>query len=168
MAELRKDPLHPDKAAAALGGDLFTAENVTAGDPYPGVGVSKDFEDAVGALRKGEVTAGPVVLQGDRVAVASVLDYQAPRQSTFEEAKMEARSRAEQDKLEKVVSKKAADLVAKAKEMGGDLEKAAKSMGLEVKTSTDVDRQGAIEGVGQASLFGDSFDKPQDAIWGRC
>jgi peptidyl-prolyl cis-trans isomerase D len=166
VAELRKDPLHPDKAATATGGDMFTATNVAAGDPYPGVGVSKEFSDAVAALRKGEVTAGPVVLQGNRVAVASVLDYQAARQSTFDEAKAEARNRAGQDKLQAIVAKRAADLIAKAKELGGDLEKAAKSMGLEVKTSTEVDRQGAIEGVGQASLFTDSFDKPVDSLVG--
>ena len=81
VAELRKDPMHPEKAAAAVNGELFTAQNVAAGDPYPGVGVSKDFSDAIAPLRKGEVTAGPVVLQGNKVAVASVLDYQPARPS---------------------------------------------------------------------------------------
>jgi peptidyl-prolyl cis-trans isomerase D len=166
VAELRKDPLHPEKAAAATGADLYTATNVAAGDPYPGVGVSKEFSDAVAALRKGEVTAGPVVLPGNKVAVASVLDYQAARPSTYEEARAEARNKAGQDKLDAIVSKKAADLVAKTKELNGDLEKAAKSMGFEVKTSTDVDRQGAIEGVGQASSFSDAFEKPVDTLTG--
>jgi peptidyl-prolyl cis-trans isomerase D len=166
VAELRKDPTHPEKAAAAAGGELYTANNVAAGDPYPGVGVSKEFSDAIAPLRKGEVTAGPVVLQGNKVAVASVLDYQAARPSTYEESRAEARNKAGQEKLEKIVNQKGADLTAKTKEMNGDLEKAAKSMGFEVKTSTDVDRQGAIEGAGSASSFSDAFEKPVDTVTG--
>ncbi|HYA17182.1 MAG TPA: peptidyl-prolyl cis-trans isomerase [Bryobacteraceae bacterium] len=166
VAELRKDPMHPEKAAAAVNGELFTAQNVAAGDPYPGVGVSKDFTDAIAPLRKGEVTAGPIVLQGNKVALASVTDYQAARPSTYEEARAEARNKAGQDKLNAIVEKKAADLVAKAKELNGDLEKAAKSMGFEVKTSADVDRQGAIEGVGSASSFDAAFEKPEGTLFG--
>lgn len=165
VAELHKDPLHPEKAAAAANAALFVATNVASGDPYPGVGVSKEFSDAVAALRKGEVTAGPVVLQDGKVALASVTDYQAARASTFEEARSDARNKAGQDKLQAIVDKKAADLIAKAKETG-DLEKAAKSMGLDVKTSEEVDRQGAIEGVGSAATFNESFDKPLNAIVG--
>jgi peptidyl-prolyl cis-trans isomerase D len=166
VAELRKDPMHPEKAAAAVNAEVFTAQNVAAGDPYPGVGVSKEFSDAIAPLRKGEVTAGPVVLQGNKVAVASVLDYQAARPSTFDEARAEARNKAGQEKLNTIVEKKAAELAAKAKELNGDLEKAAKSMGFEVKTSADVDRNGAVEGVGQASSFGDAFEKPVDTLLG--
>lgn len=166
IAELRKDPAHPDKATAAVDGDLFTATNVASGDPYPGIGVSKEFNDAVAALKKGEVTAGPVVLQGNRVAIASVLDVQAARQSTYEEARAQARTRAGEIKLAGIVDKKATDLAAKVKELNGDLEKAAKSMALEVKTSTDIDRQGAVEGVGQASLFEESFNKPENTVVG--
>ena len=39
-------------------------------------------------------------------------------------------------------------------------------MGFEVKTSADVDRNGAVEGVGQASSFGDAFEKPVDTLIG--
>lgn len=166
VAELRKDPMHPEKSAAAVNGEVFTALNVANGDPYPGVGVSKDFSDAIAPLRKGEVTAGPIVLPGNKVALASVTDYQAARPSTFDEARAEARNKAGQEKLNTIVEKKAADLVARTKELNGDLEKAAKSMGFEVKISTDVDRQGAIEGVGSASSFGDAFEKPVDALFG--
>ena len=42
-AELRKDPLHPEKAAEAVGTTLIRAENIQAGDPIPGVGASKEL-----------------------------------------------------------------------------------------------------------------------------
>ena len=47
---------------------------------------------------------------------------------------------ASQEKLQKILAQKASELLAKAQAMGGDLEKAAKEMGLEVKTSMDVNR----------------------------
>jgi peptidyl-prolyl cis-trans isomerase D len=165
-AELRKDPLHPQKAADAVGGTLVQADNVQAGDPVPGVGASKEFNDAISGLHKGEVTAGPVVLPGNKVAVASVLDYFAAHASSYEEAKTEARSRATLEKLQKILTQKANDLLAKANAMGGDLEKAAKEMGIEVMTSMDVDRQGAFEGLGPAASVPDAFTKPVNSLFG--
>jgi peptidyl-prolyl cis-trans isomerase D len=165
-AELRKDPLHPQKAADAVGGTVITADNVAAGDPIPGVGTSKEFSDALVGLKKGEVTAGPVVLTGNKVAVASVLDVKPAHPSSFEEAITDARSAARGEKLQKILTQKSTDLVAKANAMGGDLQKAAKELGLDVKTSTDVDRQGAFEGLGSASTVPDAFTKPVNSIFG--
>jgi peptidyl-prolyl cis-trans isomerase D len=165
-AELRKDPLHPEKAAESVGATVVRAENIQAGDPIPEVGVSKEFNDAIAPLRKGEVTAGPVVLPGNRVAIASVTDYQPAHPASFEEAKGDVKSKAGQEKLQKLLADKAKALADKAQADGGDLQKAGKELGIEVKTSTDVDRQGAIEGVGQATSLGDAFTKPVGAILG--
>jgi peptidyl-prolyl cis-trans isomerase D len=164
--ELRKDPLHPEKAAEAVGTTVVRAENIQAGDPVPEVGVSKEFNDAIAPLRKGEVTAGPAVLPGGKVVLASVTDYQAPHPATYEEAKAEARNKAGQDKLQAVVASKASALAARAQALGGDLQKAGKEMGIEIKTSTDVDRQGAIEGVGQATSLEGAFSKPVGSLIG--
>jgi hypothetical protein len=54
----------------------------------------------------------------------------------------------------------------KTKAMGGDLAKAAKSMGLETKTSNEVDRAGDIEGIGLASYLSEGFTKPDGTIIG--
>ena len=74
IAELRKDPAHPEKAAEAVGTQLLKAENIQSGDPIPGVGTSKEFTDATAALRKGEITAGPVVMQDGKAVIAEVTD----------------------------------------------------------------------------------------------
>jgi peptidyl-prolyl cis-trans isomerase D len=166
VAEMHKDPLHPEQAAQALGAMLIRAENIQAGDPIPGIGVSKEITDAVAPLRKGEATAGPVVLPGNKVAVVSVTDYQAAHQAALEEVKNDVRNKASQDKLQDILNKKSAELLAKATAAGGDLAKAAKDMGLEVKTSPDVNRQGAIEGIGSASTLSDAFTKPVGALFG--
>jgi peptidyl-prolyl cis-trans isomerase D len=166
VAELHKDPLHPEKAADAVGAMLIRAENYQAGEPIPGIGVSKEISEAVAPLRKGEMTAGPVVLPGEKVAIASVTDYQPVRQATLDEVKADVRNKASQEKLQDILNKKAAELLAKAQAMGGDLAKAAKEMGIEVKTSMDVNRSGAIEGVGSASSLPDAFTKPVGTLFG--
>ena len=166
VAELRKDPLHPEKAAEAVGTTAIRADNVQSGDPIPGVGTSKELDDAVAALRKGEVMAGPVVLPNGDAVIASVIDVQPAHQASFEEAKTDIRNKASQEKVAKIVADKSNELYKKAQSMGGDLEKAGKSMGIEIKTSPDVDRQGAIESVGTASSIPEAFTKPVGSLLG--
>jgi peptidyl-prolyl cis-trans isomerase D len=166
VAELRKDPTHPEKAAEVAHTTVIRADNVQSGDPLPGIGPSKEFYDATAALRKGEVMAGPVVLPDGKVLLATVTDVQSAHPASFEEARGEAKMKALQDKLQRIVADKANELVTKTQAMGGDLAKAAKSMNIEVKTSGDVDRQGAIESVGTASSVPDAFTKPVGAIIG--
>jgi peptidyl-prolyl cis-trans isomerase D len=166
VAELHKDPAHPEKAAEALGTTVIHADNIQTGDPIPGIGTSKEFSDAIAPLRKGEMTAGPIVLPGNKIAVASVTDYQPVRQASFEEAKADARNKASQEKLQQILTAKAKELFDKTQAMGGDLGKAAKEMGVEVKTSPDVNRNAAIEGIGNASAIPDAFTKPVGALLG--
>ena len=165
-AELRKDPMHPEKAAAAVGAMVTHVDNWQVGDPIPSVGVSKELSDALAALHKGEATTGPVVIQGNREVVATVLDYQPARQATLDEAKAEVRTGARDEKLQKILTQKASDLALRTQALNGDLQKAGKEMGIEVKTSSDVDRQGAIEGVGTASTLADAFSKPVGSVIG--
>ncbi len=71
-----------------------------------------------------------------------------------------------QNRLAAAVQRHAQELMDKAKAEGGDLEKAAKAMGLEVKTSDEFTRQGSIEKVGPASYFSDAFAKPAGSLVG--
>jgi peptidyl-prolyl cis-trans isomerase D len=166
IAALRKDSSHPEQIAQSLGLQLVQANNIAAGDALPTLGASKEFDDAVASLRKGEVTAGPVALQNGKALVAAVTDVQPAHQATFDEAKADVKTQAGKEKMAKLVAEKAKELAAKTQSMGGDLEKAAKSMNIEVKTSQDVDRQGAIESVGTASTITDAFTKPVGTILG--
>ena len=167
VAEMHKDPMHPEKAAEAVGTILIHADNIQAGDPIPGgIGVSKEFNDAIAPLRKGEMTPGPVVLPGNKVVVASVTDYQPARQATLEEAMTDVRNKASQEKLQKILQQKANELFAKTQAMGGDLAKAAKEMGIDVKTSMDVNRTATIDGIGPASSLPDAFTKPVGSVLG--
>lgn len=166
VAGIRQDPEHPDKTAAALGGTIMNVDNIQPNEPIPGIGVSKDLSDAVSALKKDEVTTGPVVLPDGRALIAVVTNLVPAHVGTLDEVRTQVRDKATQSKLQKIVAAKAADLVSKTQAMGGDLEKAAKSMGITVKTSGDVARQDPIEGVGTASSVADLFTKPVGSIVG--
>jgi peptidyl-prolyl cis-trans isomerase D len=166
IAQLRKDPAHPETAAALAGTTVIEAKNIQSGDPIPGVGASKEFTDATASMRKGEVTAGPVVLADGKAVIATVTDVQSAHGASYEEGHEEAKTKATQEKLQKILADKANELITKAQSMGGDLAKAAKSMNVDVKTSPDVDRQGPIESVGTASTITDVFSKPVGSLLG--
>jgi peptidyl-prolyl cis-trans isomerase D len=161
---LKKDP--PAKVASDMNlAPPVTVENVSAGDPIPDVGVNKDFEQSLAGLQKGAVSQ-PVALPPNRIVMAVVTKVTPTHPASLEEAQGRIRQMLESQKLQQLVTKRANELVAKAQAMNGDLEKAAKSLGLEVKSPDAFSRQGAVEGLGQAGFVGQAFDKPERAIFG--
>jgi peptidyl-prolyl cis-trans isomerase D len=161
---LKKDA--PAKVAADLNlAPPVIVENVGAGDPIPEIGVNKDFEQSIAGLQKGAVSQ-PVAVPPNRVALAVVTNVTPPRPASLEEAEARIRQTLQKQKLDQLVTGRADELVTKAKAMNGDLEKAAKSLGLEVKTPEAFDRAGAIEGLGQAAYVGQAFSKPDGAVFG--
>src|SRR5205823_11434763 len=71
-----------------------------------------------------------------------------------------------QKRADRAVQDHGKELLDKAKSMGGDLAKAAKAMGLEVKTSGEIDRAGNIDGLGSASYVAEGFAKPDGTVFG--
>jgi len=164
QAALKKDP--PAKVASDMNlAPPVMVENVSAGDPVPEVGVNKEFEQSVAGLQKGAVSQ-PVALPPNRVVLAVVTQVTPQHPSSLEEAQARIKQALESQRLQQLVNKRANDLAAKARAMSGDLEKAAKSLGLEVKSPDAFSRQGAVEGLGQASYVGQAFDKPDGAVFG--
>src|SRR5262249_32633762 len=147
-AALKKDPLHPEKVAADLGLEYAKADNVGRGDPLPLIGASKEFDESMNGLKAGEVSQA-VALPGNRIVMASVTGVTPAHPSTFEEVQNQVKDAFVAEKVAKITDQKVQELMDKAKSTG-DLEKAAKSMGLEVKTQDNVTRTGAIEGLGSA------------------
>ena len=149
-----------------MGGELIQVPDIEAGEPIPGIGISKDLYDATSALHKGEVTAGPVVLPDGRALIAVVTNVIPAHQGTLDEVRAQVIDKATQVKLQKIVNAKAAELASKTQSMGGDLEKAAKSMDITLKTSNDVARQDSIESAGTAGSIPDLFTKPVGTVLG--
>jgi peptidyl-prolyl cis-trans isomerase D len=164
QAALKKEP--PAKVASEMNlAPPVLVENVAAGDPIPEVGVNKDFEQSLAGLQKGAVSQ-PVALPPSRVVMAVLTQVTPTHPASLEEAQAHIRQLLESQKLQQLVAKRANELAAKAQAMNGDLEKAAKSLGLEVKSPEAFSRQGAVEGLGQAGFVSQAFDKPVGAIFG--
>jgi peptidyl-prolyl cis-trans isomerase D len=164
QAALKKDP--PEKVAKDMNfAPPIVAQNIAPGDPLPEIGVNKEFEQSIAGLQKGEVSQ-PVSLPQNRIAMAVVTAVAPTHPASFEEAQDRIRKTLEQQKADQLISKRADELLAKANASNGDLAKAAKSMGLEVKTPGPVDRSGAVEGLGQASYISPAFTKPDGAVFG--
>jgi peptidyl-prolyl cis-trans isomerase D len=165
QTELAKDPLHPDKVAADLHMQVVHADNVEPNKPVPEIGASPDFDQAIAALKQGQVSQA-VALPGNKVAVAEVVAVVPPRPSTFDEVKDQVRDTMIQARLTIKVRDTAKELADKAKAMGGDLEKAAKAMGLEVKTTDAFSRTDSPAGFGSANYMAQNFSSPDNTIAG--
>ena len=163
QAALVKDPSHPEKVAADFNLQIVRAD-YSPGVPLPELGPSPDFDQSVSGLKKGQVSA-PVAV-ANKIAFAVVTDVIPSRPSTFEEVQSQVRDAIVQSRSSVAVQNHAKELLQKAQAAGGDLAKAAKSMGLEVKTSSEIDRAGNIDGVGSASYVSDGFTKPDGSVFG--
>ena len=143
---------------------MVQAYNVEGGKPYPEIGASPDFDQAITGLKKGEVSQ-PVAIAGDKIVLGVISDVIPARPQTFDEAKDKVKDTITQNKSAAAVQKHAQELMDKAKSMG-DLGKAAKSMGLEAKTSEEFNRSGTVEGLGSASYVQEAFDRPDGSVFG--
>jgi peptidyl-prolyl cis-trans isomerase D len=164
QGELQKDPAHPEKVAAEYNMQIVRVDNYAAGTPVADLGSNADFDQAVAGLKKGEVSQP--VSAGTKLALAVVNEVIPAHPSGFEEVQGQIRDLMAQSRATASVQKHANELIEKAKAMGGDLAKAAKSMGLETKTSNEVDRAGNIEGIGMASYVSEGFAKPDGTVFG--
>ena len=155
-AALQKDPAHPDKVAADLGMEVVHADGVAPGQVVPEVGASPDFDHAIASLKVGEVSQ-PVSPAANKVVVAELTGVVPAHPATFDEVKTQVHDSMLNSKLAHMVQDKAKELADAAKANGGDLAKAAKAMGLEVKTTELFKRQAPVEGLGSANYFDDAF-----------
>jgi peptidyl-prolyl cis-trans isomerase D len=155
-AALVKDPASGAKIAADLGLMYVRAEKVGANDPIPQLGPSLEIMEAVGPLRKGEVT--PVVqISPTRLAVAAVAEIQPSRQAELAEVESRIREQLSRSKLMSLLDQRANELAAKARSLNGDLRQAAQAMGLEYKSSKEFARDGGIDGLGPANYLSEAF-----------
>ncbi|HMC61905.1 MAG TPA: peptidylprolyl isomerase, partial [Candidatus Solibacter sp.] len=163
QAALAKDPTHPEKVAADFNLQIVRAV-YSPGVPIPELGPSPDFDQSMSGLKKGQVSA-PVAAT-NKIAFAVVTDVIPARPSTFEEVQAQIRDAMVQSRSTVAVQTHAKELVEKAKAAGGDLAKVAKAMGLEVKTSSEFDRAGNIDGLGSASYVAEGFTKLDGTVFG--
>ena len=162
--QLAKDLKNADKVAQAYGAQLMKVDGFQANQPLPGVGLSSDFDQAIGGLRVGDASQ-PVALQDNQVAIAVVTGITPARPATLAEVEPQVRATLTQSRAEAVLQKHAQDLL-DAAQKDGDLSKAAKAAGLQSKTSDEFARGGTVEGIGPASYIQEAFSKPAGSLIG--
>ncbi len=164
QAALRKEPADAVAKELHLGPPLIV-ENMGPGQPIPTIGANKDFDQSINGLQKGEVSQ-PVSLPANRVALAVVTAIVPTHPATLEESEARIRRILEDQGATQKEVDRANELLAKAKAMNGDLAKAAKSMGLEVKTPPAFSRSSAVEGLGASASLAEAFIRPDGSLIG--
>jgi len=163
-AALQKNPNNYEAIAKQYGLELVKADGLAAGAPITGVGASPDLDAALTSMKKGDVS--PVVAFGTtKLGVAEVIEIVPSRIQTFPEVEASIREALTATKAQEIANQKANE-AAKRVKAGEPFEAVAKSMRLEVKTPPDFTSEAAVEGVGSAAAFGDSFAQPVGAVVG--
>ena len=163
-AELVKAPQNAQQIAQKLNLQFVTADKHVPGAAIPEFGADAPTNAALQALKPGEVSQ--VLQSGNKLAVAVVTAVHPPHPAELSEVEAQVRQNYMQTQAVQLAKEKSARAQDLLKQNGGDLKAAAKSVGLEVKTSDFVSRNSAIEGIGSASFLGDGFDKPVGSIVG--
>ena len=126
--------------------------------------MNADFESAVFGLPAGGVT--PVMqAPGNKLVVAVVTNVFPARPAELSEVEAQIRATLTAQKTQEMAERKAREALEKAKAAGGDLKKVAQSMGLELKTTQEFDRRGAIPGIGSAMSVMQAFDQPVGSVF---
>ena len=164
QVELQKDPKHTDQVAAQFNLQAMRVSGYQPGQPLPEVGISADFEQSVGGLKEGEASQ-PVALPENKIALAVVTAVAPARAARLEEEQSAVRETLIQNRSAGALQKHSQDLLDAAKS-AGDLAKAAKAAGLEVKTSEEFTRSGSVEGIGSATYLQEAFSRPDGTFLG--
>ena len=161
---LAKDPMHADQVAAALDMQVIHADGVEAGKPIPGIDANPDFDQAIAALKVGQVTPA-VALSDKKIAVAELTAIVPPKPSAFEDVKDKVKDAMIQYRLPVKVREKAQALIDKAK-ADGDFAKAAKELGFTATTTDAFMRTDQVAGFGSANYISQAFSSPAGTILG--
>jgi peptidyl-prolyl cis-trans isomerase D len=127
---------------------------VSSTDPLLELGNSQDIKDAIFRLRPGELSA-PVRTDRGYVVLA-LKEVQPAHQGSLEEVREKVITELKQQKATELVRTKADDLVRRVK-AGEKFDAAAKSLGLEAKTSEAIARSGSITGVASGRQLNAAF-----------
>jgi peptidyl-prolyl cis-trans isomerase D len=164
-AALVKDPKAAEKIAGDLKLQFVRVDKVGPDEPLPGIGTSRELEDAISPLRKNEVT--PVVqIAPTRLAVAVVTEVFPARQAELAEVEAKIKSVLGTQKMGQLTEQRAKEAKSRAVAMNGDLKKAAQAMGLEWKATPAFTIDGAAEGLGPAENMSEAFTHPVGYIFG--
>jgi len=162
--QLVKSPQNAQQIADKLGLQFVDLPKYKAGQAIPELASNPAANTAITSLKKGEVSQ--VIQAGNKLAIAVVTNVIPPHPADFSEVQAQVKATYVQQKGTSLAAEKQNKLMDLLKSNGGDLQAAAKSQGLEVKTADYFSRDGAAEGIGPAASLSDAFTKPDGTVIG--
>ena len=135
-----------------------------ANQPMPVLGMAGELINAVFAVKLNEFTT-VTKPQAGKLAFAKVDAIEDTRTAQFEDVRGRVTAAFTTMKSEEIAQAKVKEAAAKLS-AGEDFKSVAKFLGAEAKTSTEIGRDGAIEGVGDANSFAELFSKPVGSVVG--
>ena len=135
-----------------------------ANQPMPVLGMASELINAIFAVKLNEFTT-VTKPQAGKLAFARVDAIQDTRTAQFEDVRGRVTAAFTTMKSEEIAQAKVKEAAAKLS-AGEDFKSVAKFLGAEAKTSTEIGRDGAIEGVGDANSFAELFSKPVGSVVG--
>ncbi|HXP85455.1 MAG TPA: peptidylprolyl isomerase [Bryobacteraceae bacterium] len=163
-AELTKSPRDGAEIAKKLGIELVSVPKGSPTEPIPTLGVAPEIGGPLAEMKPGDVSQ-VVALPANRLAVFTVLETFAARAADFDDIKGEIKDTLTSQQVAQVAIKKAQEVADRLRK-GEDIQKVAKSLNLDVTTSSDFGRTDAVEGLGEAVYLQDAFSAPVGTILG--
>jgi len=163
-AGLLKNPQGAAEIAKQAGADVINMKNAKTGDPIPSLGPTPEIDQLLPAMKPGQVS-DVIVLPSNRMAVVTLESKAAPRPAQFEEVEQQVHDNIMESLTNRMAEDKAKEAAERLKK-GEDIHAVAKSMNLEVVTSSDFGLSDSVEGLGSAAYVQDAFTKPVGAILG--
>ncbi|MFN3325534.1 MAG: peptidylprolyl isomerase [Bryobacteraceae bacterium] len=165
QAELRKTPREAAQIADRLKLQLITVREAAAGTPIPEVGSNPDLDGAIHSLGGNEVS-DIIQVSSSRLAVAVVTDVHPARDAELSEVEAAVRNAVIERKATELSQKKIAEATEKLQAVDGDIQKLARELGLEVRTTSEFTRTEPVEGIGEAAYVQEAFTKPVGSLLG--
>ena len=163
-ADLVKSPKSAAEVAKKYGADLIAMPSAAPGDAIPGLGVNPEIDSTLATMKPDEVSS-VLDLPNNRLGVV-ILNGRTPgRPSDFVEVQAQIRDKLVNEKASQIAVDRAKEAAERLKK-GEDIGKIAKSMQLDVTTSTSFGRADSIEGLGPAVSLEDAFAKPLGGVLG--
>ncbi len=163
-ADLIKSPKSAADIAKKYGADLIVVPSAAPGEAIPGLGVNPEIDSTLASMKPDEVSS-ELVLPNNRMAVV-ILNSRTPgRPAEFSEVQAQIRDKLVNDKAAQIAGDRAKAAAERLKK-GEDINQVAKSMQLEVTTSSTFGRPDSIDGLGPAASLGDAFATPLGGVLG--
>ena len=159
VRQSNRQPL--DALARKFNLQLGTTPPASATEPVGELGNSPDVHQILFELRPEEISAPLRIDRG--WVIVSVKDVQPAHQATLAEAHDRVLADYRKDNSV-MLARSRADELAKRSRAGDPLAKAAKALGLDVKTSEPFARIGQVGDLGSASQFAAAFTMPMDKV----